>query len=264
MSIHMLLPACGGISLRFTVLKKNLGIFNIAFWASFFATILAFFYYSMHYWVDPRPPFFSPSYQLGIMRIAMIWIFRVIVDTFSFLTFIYFTSKKKIAKAACFVTLNGFFIIIFNILIGTYDYWIYGYLAFIYSGYLLIAYDRKRVAEKKNRGLIKIRFMSYIDQQHKEIKYSDFKFNPEMENKELEVAAKQASHHEKRLELSSLSRSVSAKNVDFRENYFDDAPTDRRTKVKTKVISKDQEECLHQTYQSLIKTRKSLASPPDS
>lgn len=166
-------------------MKGNLGIFNIAFWASLTATVLAFAYYSFHYWVEPSPPFFSYTYQFGLMRIATIWIFRIIADTFNVCTFIYLTSKKKVAKAACFVTLNGMFIVFFNILMGSYHSWIYAYLVFIYSGYSLIAYDRAKVSKAKLNKNIRVRFVSHIDENHKEVKYSNFTYNPELTNNEL-------------------------------------------------------------------------------
>ncbi|CAI2386243.1 unnamed protein product [Moneuplotes crassus] len=238
--IQIMYPAMGAISLRFAVLKGNLGIFNIAFWASLTATALAFSYYSFQYWLAPSPPFFSYTYQLGLMRIATIWIFRIIADTFNVCTFIYFTSKKKIAKAACFVTLNGMFIVLFNLLMGTYDTWIYAYLLFIYTGYSLIAYDRAKVSKAKLKKNIKIRYISHVDENHKEVKYSDFTFNSELNNHELMNTIKQVGKKMPIAELPSLEVSDSKDTVDFRENYFGQSTSGSRKNIKNKVISKTQ------------------------
>ncbi|CAI2360061.1 unnamed protein product [Moneuplotes crassus] len=267
MTIQVTTPAMGAISLRFAVLKGNLGVFNIAFWASFFATINAFIYYSIQYWLEPSPPFFSPTYQFGLLRIATIWIFRIIVDAFNVCTFVYLASKRKIAKAACFVTLNAFFVIIFNIFLGTYDVWIFPYLIFIYSGYSLIAYDRKRVFEKRMMKLVKIKFISQVAQDHKEVVYDNFSYNPDMTNEELMATVNQvALINKKRTNFEKPRKSIEEKKIDFREDYLEDSTESVRLKAKNKVISKEQEVYLEKSYAQIRKTRKDkgLDSSDDS
>lgn len=183
--VQTLLPSIGALSLRYAVLKGQLSVFNIAFWASLIATVNAFFYYSFQYWQNATPPFFHITYQLNLLNVATIWIFRIIIDTFNVLTFIYLASKRKIAKAAVAVTLNAFFVIAFNMIMGTYPPWIYPYVALIYGGYTLIAYDRKKVFEARMRKLIKVKFVSKVNTEHEEFQTRDFTFNPEITNKEL-------------------------------------------------------------------------------
>ncbi|CAI2387112.1 unnamed protein product [Moneuplotes crassus] len=265
MAIQITTPAMGGIALRFAVLKGNLGIFNIAFWASTIATINAFAYYSFQYWNEPSPPFFSPTYQFGLLDIATIWIFRIIVDTFNVCTFIYLASKRKIAKAACFVTLNAFFVILFNIFMGTYDRWIFPYLIFIYSGYTLIAYDRKRVFEKRMLKLIKIKFVTHIDNDHKEIVYDNFSYNPDMTNNELMATVKQAALMNKRgSNFVKGKKEDFTKAIDMREDYIETFTESVRPKAQNKVISKEQEVNLEKSYAHIRKTRKDQGLDSDN
>lgn len=185
MTLQIILPAIGGLSLRFAVLRGELGIFNIAFWASLVATVNAFIYYSFQYWDNPTPPFFHVTYQFGLLDIAAIWVIRIIVDTFNVCNFIYLASQRKIVKAAAFVTLNTIFVVIFHILMGSYPPWIFPYLFLIYSGYSLIAYDRKKVFEQRMKALVKVKFITKIDGDTKARKYSELTFGPEITNEEL-------------------------------------------------------------------------------
>ncbi|CAI2386226.1 unnamed protein product [Moneuplotes crassus] len=265
--IQVTTPAMGGIALRFAVLKGNLGVFNIAFWASTIATINAFAYYSFQYWNEPSPPFFSPTYQFGLLDIATIWVFRIIVDAFNVCTFVYLASKRKIAKAACFVTLNAFFVILFNIFMGTYEGWIFPYLVLIYGGYSLIAYDRKRVFEKRMMQLVKIKFFAHMNEDHREVVYNNFSYNPDMTNEELMATMKQVSLINKsRIDFDKEKKEDFTKAIDMREDYFQVPTESVRPKAQNKVISKEQEVNLEKSYAHIRKTRKDqgLDSDDDS
>ena len=186
MTVQIILPSIGALSLRFATLKGSIGIFNLSFWVTLTASFWAFFYYACHYFLEPDPPFFSYTYQLGLMDIATLFVFRIIVDVFNLCCFIYIAKKRQIAKAAVYSTLGTFFTIIVNILMGLYPWWIYPYIVAIYIGYTLIGYDRNKVFSQQMKETIRIRFVLKLTDDYKIMQEDDFIFDANLNNEELD------------------------------------------------------------------------------
>mmetsp|Transcript_21799 Transcript_21799/g.19325 ORF Transcript_21799/g.19325 Transcript_21799/m.19325 type:complete len:214 (+) Transcript_21799:685-1326(+) len=211
--------------------------------------------------MEPIPPFIHYQYQLDLLDIPMLFFFRIIVDVFNLCCFIYIISKRQIAKAALYATLNTFFVIIVNILKGNYPNWIYPYVILVYIGYTLLAYDRTVIWNKRNEENIQIKFIQKMEDDYEVVKSDDFDIDTNATNEDLDQTSRgekarrdrlfhnkflSMTHQGKRLKLPQNMKDLKL----YASNKYDKyAQTDDKKKIKGKD---EMEEALNAGYLIMI------------
>lgn len=175
MIMRILAPLIGALSLRSAIFIGTIGVFNLAFWITFTATICSFMHYTIQYIHDPSPPFFSYAYQLSLMDIPWIFSFRIAIDVYNICFFIYISMKRQMVKGAVYSSLDTFFTIWFFLFFDVYSSWIYLYIVMVYVGYSLIVYNRTQPLTSTPRKKIRVKFISNTNNQDSEA-FFDQKF----------------------------------------------------------------------------------------
>ena len=75
----------------------------------------------------------------------------------------YIARTGQASKAAVYSTLHATWTIIIGIVNREYVGYIYIYLAFVYIGYSLINYDKKKAAEKAKKAKVRVRFLRRVE-----------------------------------------------------------------------------------------------------
>lgn len=185
MIAQIVAPGISSITLKKALGADGIGIFNLNFWVNVFGTACAFFYYGLQYHVDPRPPFFSYTYQQGLLDWAAIWVFLIVVDSFNLAWLTYITKTGQVSKAAVYSTLNATWTIFFGMIRGEYQLWIIFYLIAIYIGYSAINYDKKVAADKAKRMKIRVRFLQKVDNEYDIMKVKEFEVGSDIDDDEI-------------------------------------------------------------------------------
>ena len=185
MIVQIVAPGIASITTKKALGADKIGVFNLCFWINVFGTAAAFFYYGMHYHVNPKPPFFSYTYQLGLLDCAGIFVFVVVVDCFNLACLTYIAKTGQVSKAAVYSTLNATWTIVFGIIQSKYELWIIFYLIAIYTGYTFINYDKKVAADKAKRAKVRIRFLKKVDESYEILKRKSIDIGSDVDDDEL-------------------------------------------------------------------------------
>ncbi|CAI2365587.1 unnamed protein product [Moneuplotes crassus] len=159
---HIIAAAVGAINLSLS-LKGGMPIFTFCFWMAIVGAICCFAYYSLQYSLHPTPPFFSYTYQLGLLNMGMTFSIRVILDTVGESIFIYIVSKNQIVLASVYSSLFSIFVIIIYILQRHYSWFLFPYMFMVYLGFTLITYDKKRISKIEISKTVSFRYYAKLD-----------------------------------------------------------------------------------------------------
>jgi len=184
--VCLMVPAgIGSISTKKGLTANGIGIFNFAFWAHVPCVICAFLYYSFQYSVNPKPPFFSYTYQLGLLDCAGVWIFIIWVDVFNISWLTYINKTGQVSKAAIYSTLAASWTIIIGMIRQEYQLWVIFYIIAIYVGYSFINYDKKKASEKAKKAKVRVRYVKKVAEEYEITKRASFAIGLDITDNEL-------------------------------------------------------------------------------